>query len=36
VCRVDLKVMRENLEKLGCSTGFTQVPLRLSPPCMKL
>jgi len=36
VCRVDLKVMRENLEKLGCSTGFTQVPLRLSPSCMKL
>ncbi len=34
VCRVDLKALRDNLEKLGCSKGLTQIPLRLSPQCM--
>lgn len=33
-CRVDLKEMRQRLEKLSCGTGMTQVPLRLSPSCL--
>jgi hypothetical protein len=35
VCQVDLKTMREKLEKLDCSTGLKQIPVRLSPRCVK-
>jgi len=35
VCRIDLKGMREGLERLECKTGLKQIPVRLSPICLK-
>jgi hypothetical protein len=34
VCQIDLKAMRENLEKRWCGKDSAQIPLRLSPPCV--
>lgn len=36
MCRVNLKVMRDALVKLGCKTGLKQTPARMSPQCAKL
>jgi hypothetical protein len=34
ICKVDLKAMREGLEKIGCKSGLPQPPVRLSPNCL--
>ena len=34
-CRIDLKAMREELQKKGCLTDAERLPVRLSPQCVK-
>jgi hypothetical protein len=34
-CRIDLKAMREELQKNGCLADAERLPVRLSPPCVK-
>lgn len=34
ICKINLKGMREGLEKLGCKAGLQQPPVRLSPNCL--
>ena len=34
VCQIDLKTMRQGLERLDCKKGMKQIPVRLSPVCI--